>query len=255
VISTDFEPLPCEFAVYNPSRLNKIRRSRENMPRTIVFDVNETLLDLKALDPLFEKHFGDAEMRSAWFTQVLLTSMTISLAGDYADFAKVGAAALRMVAERRGIAATDDQVFEILRGLGSIPAHPEAVAALESLQKNGYRLVTLTNSPPTLVEAQMKNSGLRHFFEKLLSVDSVRTFKPATAVYQMATSELGEKPEDIWLIAAHNWDTTGAVAAGWKAAFVARPGMVIGALDREPTVRGADLTEVTNQILAADAKA
>jgi 2-haloacid dehalogenase len=224
------------------------------MPRTVVFDVNETLLNMAALDPLFGELFGDPAMRQAWFTQMLLTSMTISLAGDYADFAKVGAATLRMVAERRSIDISDRQVTAVLQGPGSLPAHEDAARALEILRSSGYRLVTLTNSPPRLVRSQMEHSGLGDYFEQMLSVDAVRTFKPATAVYDMAARELAEKPGGLWLVAAHNWDTTGALAAGWKAAFVARPGMVTGALDREPTVRGRDLGEVTEMILAIDGR-
>lgn len=222
------------------------------MPQTIVFDVNETLLDLRALDPVFEKQFGDAAMRAEWFTQVLLTSMTSTLVGDYSDFASVGAAALGMVAERRGISVSDDQRTEIMRGLRSLPAHPEARSAIETLKDNGYRVVTLTNSPPAVVEAQIANSGLGDLFDAMLSVDSVKMFKPATAVYEMASRELGEEPRRLWLIAAHNWDTTGALAAGWKAAFVARPGMVTGALDREPTVRAKDLKHAADGIIEFD---
>ena len=222
------------------------------MPRTIVFDVNETLLDLKALDPLFLNHFGDATVRAAWFTQVLLTSMTITLTGDYADFAKVGAAALGMIAERRGENIADEQVSEILQGMRSLPAHLDAAEALKVLKTSGYRIVTLTNSPPAVVRAQIENSGLADYFDAMLSVDSVRKFKPARDVYDMAARELEEQPKDLWLIAAHNWDTTGALSAGWKAAFVARPGMVTGALDRTPTVRGRDLGEVAALIIDAD---
>lgn len=224
------------------------------MPRTIVFDVNETLLDLRALEPLFEKHFGDTAMRAEWFTQVLLTSMTTTLIGDYANFASVGAAALGMVAERRGASVSEEQRTEILQGLRSLPAHPEARSAIEQLKQSGYRVVTLTNSPPAVVEVQIANSGLGDLFDTTLSVDSVKKFKPARAVYEMAVQELGETASDLWLIAAHNWDTTGAIAAGWKAAFVARPGMVTGTMDREPTVRATDLVDAVNQIIAFDAK-
>ena len=232
----------------------KSRKDGARMPRIIVFDVNETLLDLSALDPLFEKHFGDGDMRRAWFTQVLLTSMTITLTDDYTDFAKVGAAALAMVAERRGGSVADEQVTEILQGLRSLPAHPEAAGALKLLKAEGYRMVTLTNSPPAVVHSQIENSGLGAYFDQMLSVDSVRKFKPAREVYNMAARELGEEPEDLWLVAAHNWDTTGALAAGWKAAFVERPGMVTGTLDRNPTVRGRDLSEVATRIIQADAQ-
>ena len=44
------------------------------MPRIIVFDVNETLLDLAALDPYFERAFGDVAARKEWFARMLRTA-------------------------------------------------------------------------------------------------------------------------------------------------------------------------------------
>jgi 2-haloacid dehalogenase len=221
------------------------------MAKTIVFDVNETMLDLRALDPIFQRHFGDASVRGQWFGQVLLTSMTITLVGDYADFAKVGGAALAMVCERRGVSLGDAERGEIVKGMRELPPHADVLAGLDTLRANGYRLVTLTNSPPAVVEAQLEYAGLADRFEAMLSVDRIRKFKPDPAVYHMAAEELGQAPGDLWLVAAHNWDTTGALAAGWRAGFIARPGMVTGPLDREPTVRGATLPEVVAGILAA----
>ncbi|MEZ5391359.1 MAG: hypothetical protein R2724_00450 [Bryobacterales bacterium] len=58
----------------------------------LVFDVNETLLDLSALDPHFERLFGDESVRSAWFTQVLQTAMTLTLTRKWRTSARPGEA-------------------------------------------------------------------------------------------------------------------------------------------------------------------
>ena len=65
-------------------------------------------------------------------------------------------------------------------------------------------------------------------FDKQLSVDSVKAFNPAAKVYKHAEIELGIDLSDIWLVAAHNWDTSRAIFAGWNAAFVSRPGKESG---------------------------
>jgi 2-haloacid dehalogenase len=57
----------------------------------------------------------------------------------------------------------------------------------------------------------------------------------------------------VRLVAAHSWDVSGALAAGCKAAFVARPGMVLSPLGSRPDIIGADISEVVDQIIAADA--
>jgi 2-haloacid dehalogenase len=73
------------------------------MPRVIVCDVNETLLDVGALEPHFNQTFGDSRVLQEWFANVLLYSEVATLAGPYADFASIGGASLDMVASARGI--------------------------------------------------------------------------------------------------------------------------------------------------------
>lgn len=218
------------------------------MPRTIVFEVNETLLDLAALDAPFAEVFGDASVKALWFAQVLQSALVGNSIGKYSNFGVIGAAALEMVAQRRGVRLSDDDRTNILSTMRKLPAHPEVPAALLRLKSAGYRLVTLTNSPPAAVNAQLAFAGIADMFEMSLSVDAVSKFKPHRAAYDMAARHLDVAPADLLLVAAHNWDTSGAIAAGWQAAFVARPGMVLGPLDPTPQIVGADMTEVVEQI-------
>jgi 2-haloacid dehalogenase len=53
----------------------------------------------------------------------------------------------------------------------------------------------------------------------------------------------------VCLVAAHAWDVTGALRAGCRAAFVARPGMVIDPLAPEAHVVGKDLAEVAERLV------
>jgi 2-haloacid dehalogenase len=216
---------------------------------TLVFDVNETLLDLSALDPLFARHFGDAAQRRLWFAQVLQTSLLQTVLGDYRDFGVCAAAALDLLAARTGRTLGDTAREDILTGLRTLPAHPEVPDALRRLREAGLRLATLTNSSPDMVASQLASADVADCFDAVLSVERARCFKPARAVYDMAARELSATPADLWLVAAHNWDTTGAMHAGWNAAFVQRPGMALGPLDRVPAIVGRDLAEVAEGLL------
>jgi len=40
--------------------------------RILVFDVNETLLDIEALNPFFERAFGDSRVMRQWFAELIL---------------------------------------------------------------------------------------------------------------------------------------------------------------------------------------
>jgi hypothetical protein len=131
------------------------------MPRVIVCDVNETLLDVGALEPRFKETFGDGRVLQEWFTTVLLYSEVATLAGPYNDFATIAGAALDMVSEARGVALSANDRGRILQGMLSLPAHPDVRDGLEVMRDAGLRLVTLTNSAPTAVQQQLQNAGSR----------------------------------------------------------------------------------------------
>jgi 2-haloacid dehalogenase len=222
------------------------------MARICVFDVNETLLDLGALDPHFERVFGDAGVRRAWFLQLLQSALVATVTGAYSDFGRIGAAALEMTAQRQGVTLSDEDKNQILGGMRELPPHPEVAESLSRLRDAGLRLATLTNSTQQVAEAQMENSGLRDFFEQILSADAVKRLKPAPEPYRMAAQSLGADVGGIRLVAAHAWDVAGALRAGCEAAFVARPGMVLDPLVERPDVVGADLREVAERILEVE---
>ncbi len=219
------------------------------MARVCVFDINETLLDLGALDPHFERVFGDASARQAWFGQFLALWLTEMVTGSYTEFGTIGGSALEMLAERQGVNLPDEDKQQILGGMQELPPHPEVEENLGRLRDAGIRLAALTNSTQQVADAQIDNSGLREYFEQVLSADAVQRLKPAPEPYRMTAESLGVEINEVRLVAAHAWDVTGAMRAGCAAAFVARPGMVLNPLAERPDVVGTDLREVADQIL------
>ena len=129
------------------------------MKKLIVFDVNETLLDLKALDPKFEEVFGSASVRTSWFGQVLRNSLVATITGQYDDFGKIAGAALDMTAQLQNVTLSDDDRSAIMGTIRNLPPHADVIPGLEKLKSAGFRLFTLTNSPPQVVEAQLQNAG------------------------------------------------------------------------------------------------
>ena len=220
------------------------------MPSVIVFDVNETLLDLRAMDPAFERAFGDRSVRQQWFQQLLSSAMVSIITDAYSDFGTLGRAALQMTAERRGMQLSEDEQQRILGTIRELPPHREVRPALERLRDAGLRLATLTNSTLQVAEAQMQHAGLRDLFDQVLSADTAKRLKPHRAAYEMAAQQLGVPIGEVRLVAAHAWDVVGALRAGCAAAFVARPGMVLDPLAPRPDLVGRDLADVAEQLLA-----
>jgi len=101
----------------------------------------------------------------------------------------------------------------------------------------------------------MQNAGLIDLFEHVLSADEVKRLKPAAEPYRMAAERFGVPISEVRLVAAHAWDIAGAMSMGCKAAFVARPGMVLDPLHAQPDIVGRDLREVATKIIAAEARA
>ena len=221
------------------------------MKRVCVFDVNETLLDLAALDPHFERVFGDAAVRGLWFSQMLQSALVATVTDAYTTFGEAASAALQMTAERRGVEVSDEDKQSIVGGLRELPPHPEVADSLDRLRDEGFRLATLTNSTQEVAEAQIRNSGLADRFEQVLSADTARRLKPAPAPYRMAAQTLGVPEREMRLVAAHAWDVAGALRAGCAAAFVAR--QPFDPLVERPDVVGKDLREVADGIVAAEA--
>ena len=222
------------------------------MRRVQVFDVNETLLDLGAMDPHFERIFGDAGVRVDWFAQMIQSALVATVTGAYRPFGAHAMAALEMTAERAGVELADDDKQAVAAQLRQLPAHPEVAGALRRLREAGLRLASLTNSTEEVARAQLEHAGLVDTFELVLSADMVGRLKPAPEPYRMAAQRLGVGVDQVRLIAAHAWDVAGAARAGCATAFVARPGKVLDPLVERPGIVGADLAEVAEAILAAE---
>jgi 2-haloacid dehalogenase len=220
--------------------------------RVLVFDVIETLLDLQAMDPVFDELFGEAGMRQQWFQQMLQSALVATVTGVYHDFGQIGRAALEMTARRRRIQLSEADEQRVLGTIRRLPPHPDVIPGLSRLREAGFRMAALTNSTPAVAEEQLRHAGLREFFEQVLSADMVRRFKPAGEVYREAARRLGVEPAEIRLVAAHAWDVTGAIRAGCAAAFVARPNMVLDPAGEQPDLVGGDLRELAEAIVAAE---
>ncbi|MEV6896906.1 haloacid dehalogenase type II [Amycolatopsis sp. NPDC051372] len=185
-----------------------------------VFDVNETLLDLRALDELFRELTGSPTARQEWFALVVHTALTVTAAGGYRDFAEIAGLAAVDTADRYGRELTDNDLSRIGDGLRSLPAHADVDEALRTLKRAGHQVVALTNSPLATAEAQLQNAGLAKRFDRIFSAQQVSRLKPAPEPYRQVLNACGTTK--AVMIAAHGWDLAGAEAVGMETALIAR---------------------------------
>lgn len=217
----------------------------------IVFDVNETLLDITTLESLFDRVFGDRSSLREWFAQLILYSQTMTLSGLYTSFGELAVGTLRMVASIHGVTVTNSDIDELKARMNTMPAHPDVVPALTQLRDAGFQLVTLTNSASASSPTPLERAGLGGFFERAFSVEVARKFKPAPETYRHVAQEMNVETSDLCLVACHLWDTIGAQAAGCSSALITRPHNAIlpAAGVPVPNFTAADLTDLAEQII------
>jgi 2-haloacid dehalogenase len=221
------------------------------MNRAVIFDVNETMLDLGALDPLFTRWFGDPISRKEWFAQTLHVAMTLAATREFRSFGEVGQPALGEITRRRGVSLPDDAPARLREAVLRLPAHPDVVPALHILRDAGLVTAALSNNPLSVVQAQLHHAGLSPHLAEIMSVDEAGALKPAPEVYGFAVRRLDLPPRSIWMVAAHGWDIAGATRAGLRGAFVARPGQSPDPF-APPEIIADDLLTLGHAILAAE---
>ena len=222
-------------------------------PSVLVFDVNETLLDIETLEPLFARVFGDAAVLREWFAQLVMHSQAATLSGYYAPFGALGAGVMRMLGEVRGASVSEADAAELKARTLGMPAHADVLPALARRRDAGFRLVSLTNSAPDPEVSPVERTGIGRLVERQFSVDAVRRFKPAPEVYRQVSDALALPPDRFCLVAAHGWDTMGAQGQGWAGALVTRPGNAILSVPGlpSPDIVAPDMPTLADRIVAA----
>jgi 2-haloacid dehalogenase len=195
-------------------------------PAWIVFDVNETLLDLAPVAAVVGEALGGGqESFRLWFSRLLHYSLVMNATGAKAGFAHIGAAALEMLAEEAGRPLPKGEAAaELAAAFAQTRPWPEVPAALAALKQRGYRLASLTNSSAGSAAARFAAAGISDCFDAQLSVEHAGCFKPHVGVYTWALAQIGAEPAGALMVAAHPWDLMGAAVAGLQTAFLRRPG-------------------------------
>ncbi len=232
--------------------------------KTILFDINETVLNLDGLRSIFNTQFNGAISVEHWFS-TLLHSSTICALTDvettFADLAKITLANVihsqsdQPEVERRqfrgNLIKEENQKFinEALSQLSSLQAHEDIIPALTLLKENGFKTVAFSNSSSNLIENQIKNAGLNNHFDEIISVESTGTFKPHNQVYHFAAVKLSEEISNLTLVACHDWDTHGALTVGMRAAFVKRGKIPYNPLYKKADFEGHSMIDIAEQII------
>lgn len=215
----------------------------------ILFDINETVLDLSTLKPKFKSAFGDEGITTTWFSMLLHSSTVCIITGVKSDFATLASTILDSIAARMKIKLSDEMHKDILTSFANLSPHSDIKPALIQLKAAGFRTVAFSNSSLNLISTQMENSGLAEYFDDIISVETTGSFKPDPAVYKFAAEELNQPLENLRLVATHDWDTHGALSVGMRAAYINRSNIIYHPLYCQPDITASSMEDIVKQII------
>jgi len=195
------------------------------LPRTLVFDVNETLLDLAQLRTAISDVLTGTEHLAHWFFRLLHGSLVANATGQYRDFDEIAVEAARAVAEKQGRSFGQREATRVKQAFLSLPAHREVARQLVRLKGDGHTMVAFSNGSEAGLSTQLGRANLGDAFDYVISVEGARLFKPAPQAYEYMLRRVGSFPHDALMVAAHDWDIAGARRVKMGGAFVMRPGV------------------------------
>jgi 2-haloacid dehalogenase len=219
--------------------------------RNIVFDCNETLLDLTTVAPVFQRLFSDPRAFRLWFQELITYSQALTIADVYVPFTDIGGAVLEKMAAPKGVKITAADRDELTDRFATMPPYPDVPPGLRRLKAAGFRLFTLTDNTAAISGRQLTHGGIVDLFDRRFSVDdTAKRHKPAPEAYAEVTTALGTSPSEMCLVACHSWDTMGAQGAGWEAGLIKRANNDILETAHQPQYVGKDLNDIADQIIA-----
>lgn len=115
---------------------------------------------------------------------------------------------------------TPEERVDVWRAWHALDAWPDFPGALAALRQ--WRpVVSFTMLPTSLVVDVSRRNGLT--WDAIISCEMIGVYKPHAQAYATAAKWMNLEPEQILMVACHNFDLNAAHAAGFRTAFVRRP--------------------------------
>src|SRR5712692_11535428 len=198
--------------------------SIEERAIVLAFDVYGTLIDPFRMEDQLRPIFGGRakEATELWRGKQLEYSFRRALMKKYENFDVCTAQALRFVSRRLDVSLEEETLRNLLDQYLRLPAYPDVPEALEQLEARGFKIVACSNGTEQAVRGLLEHAGVLARFSGIVSVDSIRTFKPDPAVYEYLAAQVQAQKESVCLISSNPFDVIGAKACGLRTAWVRR---------------------------------
>lgn len=143
------------------------------------------------------------------------------IAGAYRPYKEVLAESLAILAAQYGWPATQADKEAFLRSMRSWQPFPDTRPALKAARARGVRLVIISNTDQDIIAHTLRH--LEVPFEKVITAEDCRAYKPDPSVFRRAVEVIGTQPDRILHVAfGFEYDNGPAKAAGMRTAWVNR---------------------------------
>jgi 2-haloacid dehalogenase len=215
-------------------------------PAAVVFDLYGTILTIESMRAR-AKSAGVADAGAFvadWRRKQLEYAFLSSLAQAYRDFDELTALALDHTCALHRASLDASARAELAAAWRTMPAFGDVAPALEALHARGIPLAVLTNGTPSSASAALEAAGVRALLTDVLSVESVRAYKPDPRVYALVTARFACAPSEVVFVSSNPWDAWGAARFGFRVAWCNRAGAVAEALEPAPQLALTGLQEL-----------
>lgn len=213
----------------------------------LLFDAYGTLFDVHSVVETGREVTGDpAALSRLWRQKQLEYTWLRSLMGRYEDFWAVTEAALVAACRSLRIPLDAGARSRLLEAYLHLPPFPEVRPSLERLRTLPCGI--LSNGAPRMLAAAVHHAGLEDLELALLSVDAVRVYKPAPAVYALGPARLGIPADRIGFVSSNGWDVAGAKSFGFPVVWVNRSAAAPEELGVTPDLEVADLAALATAL-------
>jgi 2-haloacid dehalogenase len=217
--------------------------------KAVFFDMNETLLNLSLLTENFNKSFDNKYVLKYWFNKLLHTSNIMGIMDNYKNFGELAEVVLESVFHESGKKLTASTKADILGSFRKLPSYDDVPEALKILKQNNIRVIAVSNSSLEMIKEQLTNAGIIELFDKYYSVDAVRKYKPFRNIYQYVSDSENLSPNNIAMVASHDWDLFGAKKAGFTTAYIKRKEEIFNPYYPKPDIYEDNLIDLVNKII------
>ncbi len=193
------------------------------------FDIYGTLIDPHGVVDELAQHVGERAQAFSgiWRDKQLEYTFRRGLMGRYENFVVCTRQALDYTDSLLQTGLDESAKTALMEVYRILPAYADVPDSLQALADAGFRMFAFSNGVADAVSGLLEHARIDQYFEGVVSVDALRTFKPSPDVYRHFIDVATTDAAHCWLVSSNGFDVIGAVSAGMKAAWLQRSDTIV----------------------------